>query len=151
MALNVEVLSQERKLFELDDATMVIAPGSDGILGILPNHSPLLTTLANGELIIRRGGAEESFAIFGGFLEVRPDKVIVLADAADFSSDINLKEMEEARDRVKAMMAQGLPPEQQALVEAEYRRAELSINIARKNQSRAGSVRIRVVEDKPNP
>jgi F-type H+-transporting ATPase subunit epsilon len=148
MALTVEVVSQERKLFEVDDVDIVIVPGSEGILGIMPNHTPLITTLQNGELIIRKGGAEEIFAIFGGFVEVRPNKVLVLADAADFAADINLKEAEEARDRIKALIAQGLPPEEEALVAADYRRAELAINIARKTQSRSGSVGIRIVKDK---
>ncbi len=147
MPLHVEVISQESKLFDIPDADMVIAPGHDGVLGILPNHSPLLTSLKNGELIIRRGGAEEIFAVYGGFLEVRPDKVIVLADAADFAAEINLQEAEAARDRVKALIEQGLPPDDEALIAAEYRRAELAIDIARKNQSRAGNVRIKIVQD----
>lgn len=148
MALNVEVVSQERKLFEVDDVDTVIVPGSEGVLGILPNHSPLITTLQNGELIIRKGGAEEVFAIFGGFVEVRPNKVLVLADAANFASDINLREAEEARDRIKQLIEKGLPPEQEALVAADYRRAELAVNVARKTQSKAGSVGIRIVKDK---
>lgn len=149
MPIHVEVVSQERKLFDIADADMVIAPGVEGILGILPNHSPLLTALNNGELVVRRGNAEEVFAVYGGFLEVRPDKVIVLADAADFAADINIKEAEEARDRIKAMIEQGtVPPEDETLVAAEYRKAEFAINVARKTQSKAGSVRIRVVKDK---
>ena len=81
MPIHCDIVTQERIVFS-DDVDMVVAPGADGVLGILPHHSPLLTTLQFGELLIRKGGQEQSFAIGGGILEVRPDKVTVLADAA---------------------------------------------------------------------
>ncbi len=63
---------------------MVLVPGSEGEMGILPHHAPVLTTLAYGELVVRKGRAEESFVIFGGVVDIRPDRVIVLADLAEF-------------------------------------------------------------------
>ena len=72
-------------------------PGIEGELGILPHHAPLLTTLGFGELRIRTGGQEESFAIAGGFLQVRPDKVVVMAETADLASEIDLEAAEQAR------------------------------------------------------
>ena len=146
MPIHVEVVSQERKLFEEPAADMVIIPGSEGVLGVLPHHTPLITTMNYGELIIRKGAAEEYFAIYGGVVEVRPDKVVVLADAADFADAINLREMEEARERIKKVMAEGVPPEDQEFVAHELKRAELAINLSRKTQSRAGQIRIRVVD-----
>lgn len=146
MPLHVEVVTQERKLFEDKAVDMVIVPGSDGVLGILPNHTPLLTTMKFGELRIRKGRAEESFAIYGGVVEVRPTKVTVLADAADFSANISLEEAEAARERAQQLLAEGIPEDQRARLLHELRRAELAINIARKTRSSAGSVRI-VTED----
>jgi F-type H+-transporting ATPase subunit epsilon len=150
MPIRVEVVTQEKMLFELDDADMVIVPGSEGVMGILPNHSPVISAMNAGELIVRRGNAEEVFAIYGGFVDIRPDKVLVLADAAEFASEISLQEAEAARERVQAILDQGVPPEDEALVAAQLRQAELAINIARKSQSKAGSVRIRVMKDEEN-
>ncbi len=142
MPLHVEVVTQERKLFEDEAVDMVIVPGSDGVLGILPNHTPLLTTMKFGELRIRKGRAEESFAIYGGVVEVRPTKVTILADAADFSANISLEEAEAARERAQQILEQGVPVDQRARFLHELQRAELAINIARKTRSRAGSIRI---------
>ena len=81
--LRLEILTIERKLLD-DDVNMVIAPGSEGVLGILPQHIALLTALSYGELQIKKEGEEDQFfAISGGFMEVLPDHVIVLADAAE--------------------------------------------------------------------
>ena len=148
MPIHVEVVSQEKKLFEEPQADMVIVPGSEGVLGILPNHTPLITTMSYGELLVRKGAAEEAFAIYGGVVEIRPDKVVVLADAADFASELSLKEAEEARQRVLDLLKEGVPPEEEQFVAAQLKRAELAINVARKTQTRAGKLHIRVVKDK---
>jgi F-type H+-transporting ATPase subunit epsilon len=98
--------------------------------------------MALGELRVKKGSAEESFIIYGGVVEIRPDKVVVLADMADFTADINLAEVEAARERARKILEEGVPREDQALYIAELRHAELAINIARRTQSRAGTVRI---------
>ena len=72
-------------------------PGVEGELGVLPHHAPLVSMLGVGELRIRKGGAEESFAIVGGFLQVRPDRVVVMAETADMASEIDLEKAQEAR------------------------------------------------------
>jgi F-type H+-transporting ATPase subunit epsilon len=72
-------------------------PGVEGELGVLPHHTPLISMLGVGELRIRKGGAEESFAIVGGFLQVRPDKVVVMAETADMASEIDLEKAQQAR------------------------------------------------------
>jgi F-type H+-transporting ATPase subunit epsilon len=146
--IHVEVVSQERPLFNEPEADMVVVPGSEGVMGILPNHSPLITTMNYGELIVRKGEAEETFIIYGGVVEVRPDKVVVLADAADFAAEISLREAEEARARVLQILEDGVPPEDEAFIAAELKRAELAVNIARKTESRAGSVGIRIVKER---
>src|SRR5204863_8774814 len=78
--LHLEVITPEGKTFE-EDVDMVIAPGSEGYLGILPHHMPLLTALGPGEFRVKEGGTERTLAVFGGFMDVRPDRVVVLTDA----------------------------------------------------------------------
>ena len=80
-----------------DTVDSVNLPGIEGELGVLPHHAPLVSMLGVGELRIRKGGAEESFAIVGGFLQVRPDRVVVMAETADMASEIDLEKAQEAR------------------------------------------------------
>ena len=79
-SFKLDIVTAERVVYS-EDVDAVIAPGVEGQLGILPHHAPLMTMLQAGELVARKGGQEEIMAISGGFLEVRPDRVIVLADA----------------------------------------------------------------------
>ena len=96
MPLLLEIVTPERLAYA-DDVDAVVCPGIEGELGVLPHHAPLLTTLGVGELRIRKGGQEEFFAIAGGFLQVRPDKVVVMAETADLASEIDLEAAEQAR------------------------------------------------------
>src|SRR5512147_977706 len=97
MPIRVDIVSQEGPLFSEPEADMVIVPGTDGEMGILPHHAALLTTLAFGELRVRKGNAEESFIVYGGVVEVRPDSVRVLADLAESTFDVDAKKAQEAR------------------------------------------------------
>jgi F-type H+-transporting ATPase subunit epsilon len=147
MPLHVEIVTQEGKLFEEPEATMVVIPGQEGEMGVLPHHAALLTTLKPGELRVRRGKAEESFIVYGGVVEVRPDRVIVLADMAEPSYDVDIAKAEEARQRAEQLMSQGLPPDQLALTVQELRRAQLQENVLRRVRARTGTVRIRTIGD----
>ena len=103
MTLKLEIVTPERLAYS-DDVDAVILPGSEGELGVLPHHAPLVSTLGVGELRIRKAGQEESFAIAGGFLQVRPDKVVVMAELADMASEIDLEKAQTARrDAEKAL------------------------------------------------
>jgi F-type H+-transporting ATPase subunit epsilon len=106
MPLHLEIVTPERLAYE-DDVDSVQLPGSEGELGILPHHAPLLATLGAGELRIRKGGQEETFAVFGGFVQVRPDKVIVMAELADLSSEIDLEKAREARREAERALESG--------------------------------------------
>jgi F-type H+-transporting ATPase subunit epsilon len=86
---------------------MVLVPGIEGELGILPHHTPLVSLLGMGELKIRKGGDEESFAIVGGFLQVRPDKVVVMAETASLASEIDLEKAQEARREAQRVLESG--------------------------------------------
>ena len=96
MPLHLEIVTPERLVFD-ETVDAVTLPGSEGELGILPHHAPLVSTLGVGELRIRTGGQEEYFAIAGGFVQVLPDKVVVMAETADIASEIDLEKAAEAR------------------------------------------------------
>jgi F-type H+-transporting ATPase subunit epsilon len=96
MPLLLEIVTPERLAYS-DTVDSVQLPGVEGELGVLPHHAPLVSMLGVGELRIRKGGAEESFAIVGGFLQVRPDKVVVMAETADMASEIDLETAQQAK------------------------------------------------------
>ena len=106
MPLQLEIVTPERLAYS-DTVDSVQLPGSEGELGVLPHHAPLISTLGVGELRIRKGGQEESFAIVGGFLQVRPDKVVVLAETADMSSEIDVEKAQEARREAEKALESG--------------------------------------------
>lgn len=135
MPLHCDIVTQERTVFS-GEAEAVNLPGSEGRLGILPNHTPLLTTLAFGEVIVRAGGGEEYFAIGGGFAEVQPDKVIVLADSAEHVEEIDIERAEEARQRALKLMKEGVPddPDRYRQIRASLQRAQVRIDVARRRR-----------------
>lgn len=104
-SLKLEVVTAERSIIS-DDVDIIIAPGSEGELAILPHHTPLMTALNPGELRARKGGEEISLFISGGFLEVRPDRVIVLADACERADEIDTARAEEAKIRAEKSLAE---------------------------------------------
>jgi F-type H+-transporting ATPase subunit epsilon len=106
MPLKLEIVTPERLAYS-DTVDAVVLPGSEGELGVLPHHAPLVSTLGVGELRIRKGSQEELFAIAGGFLQVRPDKVVVMAEMADMASDIDLERALEARREAERALETG--------------------------------------------
>jgi F-type H+-transporting ATPase subunit epsilon len=134
--LHVEIVTGERVVFTEDEVDMVIAPGSDGVLGILPRHAPLITTLAAGELRVKKGGREQSLVVFGGFMEVTPEKVIVLADSAERAEEIDVGRAEAARSRAQAEIGKRATTIELAQAEAALRRATLRLQIGQRRGSR---------------
>ena len=106
MPLQLEIVTPEKLAFS-GPVDSVSVPGSDGVLGILPHHAPLLATLGVGELTYRTGGTEETFAIAGGFVQVRPDKVVVMAELADMAAEIDLERAQEARREAEKALEGG--------------------------------------------
>ena len=106
MPIQLEIVTPERLVYE-DEVDSVNVPGIEGELGILPHHAPLLSILGFGELRIRKGGAEESFAIVGGFVQVSPDKVVVMAETADLAAEIDLEKAQEARREAEQALETG--------------------------------------------
>jgi F-type H+-transporting ATPase subunit epsilon len=130
MPLHLEVITPERSVYE-DDVDMVIAPASEGYVGILPHHAPLFTTLGPGEFRVKKGGVEEVLAVFGGFIDVRADRVVVLTDAAEPAEEIDATRAQEARERAQQALAAGpasAADEQRA--RAELQRALVRLRVA---------------------
>ena len=135
-SLRLEIVTAERVVYS-DEADVVVAPGIEGQLGILPHHAPLMTTLQPGELRVRKGGEEFSLAISGGFLEVRPDRVIILADAAERAEEIDIARAEEAKRRAEERLHQRHAPGiDEAQVEAALRRALTRLKVVEKRRKR---------------
>jgi F-type H+-transporting ATPase subunit epsilon len=137
--LALEIVTLERKVWEDTDLDMVILPGIEGELGVLPRHVPLLTALKPGVITIRKAGVEELFAVGGGFVEVRPDKVTVLATAAEHSEEIDAARAEEARKQAAETLQH--PPEQGmsiALMQQALMRAETRIKVINRRRNRPG-------------
>jgi len=135
MPLRLEIVTIEHKVYS-EDVDMVIAPGSEGELGILPHHTPLLTTLNEGVLRVKRGGEEEIFAIGGGIMEVLPDKVIVLADAAEHSDEIDVARAEQARQRAEALIRDRPASMELSAALATLRRSQIRLKVAQRRRSR---------------
>ena len=134
--LSVEIVTGERVVFTEDDVDMVVAPGADGSLGILPHHAPLITLLASGELRIKKGGREDAIAVFGGFMEVTPDKVTILADSAERVEEIDFARAEAARDRAEeAIRNRGEGVEIEEAMSA-LRRANLRLSTGQRRRGR---------------
>lgn len=133
MTIRCEIVSQDRTVFE-GDVDVVVVPGADGEMGILPNHSPLLSILRLGVIKVRQGTDEQHFTVTGGLLEVQPHIVTILADAAENVDEINLARAEEARERARQRLAEGPPPGTEAYLAAEaaLRRSTLRLDVARR-------------------
>ena len=127
--LHVDIVTVEGRRFE-GDADFVLAPGIEGELGILPHHIPLLTPLAAGAIKVRNEGDEQFFFVSGGFLEVRPDQVTVLADAAERAEDIDEARAEEARRRAQGLLEQKVSAAELAGASAALARAEARLRLA---------------------
>ena len=136
--MHCDIVTQERTVFS-GEVQYVSLPGSEGRMGILPNHSSMLTTLGFGEVVVRnKDGNEAYFAIGGGFAEVQPDKVVVLADSAEQADEIDIDRAQKARARAEKYMAEGVPedPERYAQIRASLQRAQIRIDVARKRRHR---------------
>ena len=135
-SVRLDIVTAERVVYS-EDVDVVIVPGVEGQLGILPHHTPLMTTLQPGELRVRKGGEESSLAISGGFLEVRPDRIIVLADAAERAEEIDITRAEEAKRRAEERLSQRRAPGlDETRAEIALRRALIRLQVVEKRRRR---------------
>lgn len=133
--ISLEIVTAERAVYS-DQVDIVVAPGIEGQLAILPQHAPLMTMLQPGELLVRKDGEEQSIFVSGGFLEVQGNKVTVLADTAERAEDIDIARAEEARHRAEQRIA--MPPAQadHARAQAALLRSLVRLKVAEKSRKR---------------
>lgn len=134
--LRLEIITAERQVLA-DDIDILVAPGIEGELGILPHHAPLMTMLQPGELLIRKDREETYMVVTGGFLEVRPDKVIVLADACERAEEIDVARAEEAKRRAEERLKTRPPDMEAASIEAALRRSLSRLRVAERRRRKA--------------
>jgi F-type H+-transporting ATPase subunit epsilon len=134
--LRLEILTIERQLFD-EQVDMVIAPGADGMVGILPHHQPMLTALQHGELTIQVDGeADRHLAIGGGIMQVLPDHVVVLADHAEHADEIDLALAEQAHQRALELMEHGPDDLELGHARDALRHSAVRLAVARRHHGR---------------
>ena len=128
MPIHCEIVSQDRIVFQ-GDVDIVVVPGVEGVMGILPNHSPLLSTLQYGIITIRQKNQEEYFTVAGGVVEVTGSQVTILANAAENVDEINIQRAEDARQRAESSLkeAGAAKSEDQAALQLALKRSTLRI------------------------
>lgn len=133
--IKLDIVTAEGTVFS-DEVDVVVAQGVEGQLSILPHHAPLMTMLAPGEMQVRKGGEEFFLAVSGGFLEVRPDRIIVLADAAERVEQIDVARAEEAKRRAEERLKQAGPDVDLTRTEAGLRRALTRLEVVQRRRRR---------------
>ena len=133
MPIQCQIVTQDKSLYE-GQADLVLAPGTEGEIGILPNHAPLLTTLEMGVIRIKHEGEEQVFTITGGILEVRPDIVTVLADLGENVDEIDEARAQAARARAEELLKRGPPADtdEYLAIQAALRRSNLRLDAVRR-------------------
>ncbi len=133
--IRLDIVTAERQVYS-DEVDVIVAPGIEGELAILPHHAPLMTTLQPGELRVKQGGEEFSLAVSGGFLEVRPDRVTILADAAERAEEIDIARAEEAKLRAEEQLGRPATEVDSVRAEASLRRSLVRIKVGEKRRRR---------------
>ena len=134
--MQLEIITAEQQVFG-DEVEMVIAPGIEGQLGILPHHAPLMTALQPGEILIRKEGEDTYLAVTGGFMEVMGNRVTILADACERSDEIDEARAQEAVDRAKERIEHRESDMQLEQVVASMRRAQVRLDVVRRRRARS--------------
>ena len=134
--LRLEIITAERQVFA-DDVNVVVAPGIEGELGILPHHAPLMTMIKPGELLIRKDSEETYMSVSGGFLEIRPDKTIILADACERAEEIDIERAEEAKRRAEERLKTHPPDVDMAQVQAALLRSLARLKVAERRRRKS--------------
>lgn len=140
MGIRTDIVTAERLVFS-EDADIVIVPGVEGEMGILPHHAPIMTMINPGEVLVRKGTEEFYLAVSGGFLEVKPDHVTILADAAERADEIDIARAEAAKRRAEEKLAtHTVSAVESASVEAALRRALARLKVAQKRRLRRPTI-----------
>jgi len=125
--LTVEIVTAERQVYNETDVDMVVAPGSEGVVGILPRHAPLLTMLRPGSLRVKKNGTEQEMAVGGGFLQVNNNRVLILADHAERADEIDAAMAEAARQKAEQALTEANRSHNPAQIEAAKAALQVSL------------------------
>jgi len=139
MPLTVDIVTAERLVLSEQGVDEVVVPGIEGELAVLPMHAPLLTMIKPGVMVIKRGSDETEMAITGGFLEVREDKVTILADAAERAEEIDVSRAEEARRRAEQQLERRDSEADLVSAAAQLQKALLRLRVAERSRRRRGA------------
>lgn len=134
--MRLEIVTAERSVYA-EDVSIVVAPGIDGELGILPSHAPLLTALKPGEIRVVKEGEESFISVGGGFMEVMGNKVIVLADTAEHAEEIDIQRAEEALKKAQERLTSRTTDIDLDRAMAAARRSQARLKVARRRRRRA--------------
>lgn len=134
MPFRLEIVTAERVVMS-EDVDQVNVPGISGRMGILARHEPLLTTLIPGELTIVKNNDRIPFAVSGGFMEVLPDRVTILADTAERADEIDEARAEAARRRAEELLRERRSDQEMLIAESQLRRAMVRLTVARLKRS----------------
>jgi len=130
--MDIEILSPEGLIFKDGSVSEVIIPTVQGEIGVLPGHIPLIAQVSEGELKVNCAKGELSFAVFGGFIEVLNDKVVILADYAQRADDIQAQRAEDARLRAASMLKEKHSKREFAYLEKDLKRAMFELKMSDK-------------------
>ena len=133
--MRLEIVTAERVVYS-EDVSVLVAPGADGELGILPSHAPLLTTLEPGEIRVTKDGEDTYMVVSGGFLEVIGDRVTILADTAERADEIDLERAEAAMQRAQERIASRPADADLERALASMRRSSARLSVARRRRRR---------------
>ncbi len=143
MPIKCEIVSQSKVVYS-GDVDMVVLPGSDGQMGILPHHAPVLTVLDFGVITVRTKAGDQHFTVAGGIAEVQPDQVTILADAAENVEEIDIDRAVQARKRAEESLKQSVPVDEDRYltVQAALKRSNLRLEAAKRYRKDARSSKL---------
>lgn len=129
MPIRCDIVSQDRVVYS-GDAELVLLPGGEGVMGILPHHTPVLTVIQYGVITVRNKNEEQYFTVAGGIAEVQPDQVTILADAAENVAEIDIQRAQDARRRAEETLKKGVGPDTDTYlkIQAALRRSNLRLD-----------------------
>lgn len=131
--IKVEIVTRDRRLLS-DEVDLVTLPGASGQMGVMRGHAPLLSTLDIGEIILHKGNTVQYIAVGGGVVEVRPDKVTVLAESAEHAEEIDEARAAAARERARQFLEDNPPTDRKPVFEMALKRSDLRLKVARRRE-----------------
>ena len=132
--MKLEIVTPEDKIYS-DDVNMVTLPGKEGQMGIFPNHVPLMTQVAAGEILAQKGSEQQYLAVGEGFVQITADKISVLTDMAVTEDNIDEAKAEEAKKRAEARLQEKLSDEELATVKAALAHSIAQLSVKRRTRT----------------